>query len=197
MLSLWILSSGLKYGYDPDAPQSSDVILSHIPIPICMADRVIVEDKQNWLVKDNYIDNLPLLWEEYRNIGGPCELRLMFDGVSFTKIIDKGNKHDIDRAQQILEMVKKDMDFGKHIHVEHGREYSKEEIAVAFNTSVERIRQIEAKALRKLRHPSRSKFLQEFRRKIVSQLTAKGRVKPKLTLEQSEEYISNYWPKVL
>lgn len=40
-----------------------------------------------------------------------------------------------------------------------GRAYTLEETAKEFNVSVERIRQIEAKALRKLRHPSRSRRL--------------------------------------
>ena len=36
-----------------------------------------------------------------------------------------------------------------------------EEVGKAFNVTRERIRQIEAKALRKLRHPSRSKHLKD------------------------------------
>ncbi|HEY5577975.1 MAG TPA: sigma factor-like helix-turn-helix DNA-binding protein, partial [Deferrimonas sp.] len=37
-----------------------------------------------------------------------------------------------------------------------------EEVGATFNVTRERIRQIEAKALRKLRHPSRSKRLRTF-----------------------------------
>ena len=37
-----------------------------------------------------------------------------------------------------------------------------EEVGKEFNVTRERIRQIEAKALRKLRHPSRSKKLKDF-----------------------------------
>ena len=37
-----------------------------------------------------------------------------------------------------------------------------EEVGKEFNVTRERIRQIEAKALRKLRHPSRSKRLKDF-----------------------------------
>ena len=37
-----------------------------------------------------------------------------------------------------------------------------EEVGKEFNVTRERIRQIEAKALRKLRHPSRSKKLRDF-----------------------------------
>jgi RNA polymerase primary sigma factor len=40
-----------------------------------------------------------------------------------------------------------------------GRAYTLEEVGQKLNVTRERIRQIEAKALRKLRHPSRRKFL--------------------------------------
>jgi RNA polymerase primary sigma factor len=43
-----------------------------------------------------------------------------------------------------------------------GRAYTLEETAKEFNVSKERIRQIEAKALRKLRHPSRSMKLKDY-----------------------------------
>jgi len=43
-----------------------------------------------------------------------------------------------------------------------GRTHTLEEVGKEFNVTRERIRQIEAKALRKLRHPSRSKKLKDF-----------------------------------
>ncbi len=46
--------------------------------------------------------------------------------------------------------------------VEDGRTRTLEEVGKEFNVTRERIRQIEAKALRKLRHPSRSKKLKDF-----------------------------------
>ena len=46
--------------------------------------------------------------------------------------------------------------------VEDGRTRTLEEVGREFNVTRERIRQIEAKALRKLRHPSRSKKLKDF-----------------------------------
>ena len=42
------------------------------------------------------------------------------------------------------------------------RPRTREEVGTEFNVTRERIRQIEAKALRKLRHPSRSKKLKDF-----------------------------------
>ena len=54
------------------------------------------------------------------------------------------------REEQILRMR-----FG----VDDGTEHTLEEVGRAFNVTRERIRQIESKALRRLRHPSRSSEL--------------------------------------
>ena len=43
-----------------------------------------------------------------------------------------------------------------------GSEHTLEEVGQRFSVTRERIRQIEAKALRKLRHPSRSRMLMAF-----------------------------------
>ena len=57
------------------------------------------------------------------------------------------------REQQVLELR-----FG----LVDGTSYTLEEVGKRFNVTRERIRQIEAKALRKLRHPSRAKKLKDF-----------------------------------
>jgi len=58
-----------------------------------------------------------------------------------------------DREKKVLKLR-----FG----LEDGRARTLEEVGKEFNVTRERIRQIEAKALRKLRHPSRSKKLKDF-----------------------------------
>ena len=50
--------------------------------------------------------------------------------------------------------------------LEDGRARTLEEVGKEFNVTRERIRQIEAKALRKLRHPSRSRKLRAFRQPV-------------------------------
>jgi RNA polymerase primary sigma factor len=46
--------------------------------------------------------------------------------------------------------------------LEDGSEHTLEEVGQSFQVTRERIRQIEAKALRKLRHPTRSRKLRAF-----------------------------------
>ncbi len=58
-----------------------------------------------------------------------------------------------DRERQVVRLR-----FG----LQDGRARTLEEVGKEFNVTRERIRQIEAKALRKLRHPSRSKRLKDF-----------------------------------
>ncbi|HSG17051.1 MAG TPA: sigma-70 family RNA polymerase sigma factor, partial [Anaerolineae bacterium] len=57
-----------------------------------------------------------------------------------------------DRERQVLEMR-----FG----LKDGKDHTLEEVGREFGVTRERIRQIEAKALRKLRHPSRSRVLRD------------------------------------
>jgi RNA polymerase primary sigma factor len=57
------------------------------------------------------------------------------------------------REREVLEMR-----FG----LKNGRPHTLEEVGQAFSVTRERIRQIESKALRKLRHPGRSRKLRDF-----------------------------------
>jgi RNA polymerase primary sigma factor len=57
------------------------------------------------------------------------------------------------REQRVLQL---------RFRLEDGRSRTLEEVGVEFNVTRERIRQIEAKALRKLRHPSRSRKLKDY-----------------------------------
>ncbi|MBN2554845.1 MAG: RNA polymerase sigma factor RpoD [Anaerolineales bacterium] len=58
-----------------------------------------------------------------------------------------------ERERQVLEMR-----FG----LQDGKDYTLEEVGKHFKVTRERIRQIEAKALRKLRHPTRSRHLRDY-----------------------------------
>jgi RNA polymerase primary sigma factor len=60
-----------------------------------------------------------------------------------------------DRERQVLELR-----FG----LVDGKEHTLEEVGLYFNVTRERIRQIESKALRKLRHPTRARHLRDFLR---------------------------------
>jgi len=59
----------------------------------------------------------------------------------------------LDRERQVLELR-----FG----LTDGKDHTLEEVSRYFNVTRERIRQIEAKALRKLRHPTRSRMLKDY-----------------------------------
>ncbi len=78
------------------------------------------------------------------------------DAAAFVLMRDELNKvlgTLTDREQEVLRLR-----FG----LEDGRARTLEEVGKEFNVTRERIRQIEAKALRKLRHPSRSRKLRDF-----------------------------------
>ena len=58
-----------------------------------------------------------------------------------------------DREREVLELR-----FG----LRDGKEHTLEEVSRYFDVTRERVRQIEAKALRKLRHPARSRDLRDY-----------------------------------
>ena len=78
------------------------------------------------------------------------------DAASFTLLREQLNEvlgTLTDREQKVLRLR-----FG----LDDGRARTLEEVGKEFNVTRERIRQIEAKALRKLRHPSRSRKLRDY-----------------------------------
>ena len=73
-----------------------------------------------------------------------------------------------DREQTILE---------KRFGLDDGRIKTLREIATQFNVTKERIRQIEAKALRRLKHPSRSRKLKPYlKEKRLDELTPQDKL---------------------
>jgi len=75
------------------------------------------------------------------------------------------------------------MRFGIDVASEH----TLEEVGKDFSVTRERIRQIEVKALRKLRHPSRSKKLESFFEKEFGNLVADGTVDENSDDDSSDE----------
>jgi RNA polymerase primary sigma factor len=75
-------------------------------------------------------------------------------------------EHDILRAQLLSVIETLTPREQKVIRLRHGLDDNHprtlEEVGREFNVTRERIRQIEAKAIKKLRHPNRSKKLQDF-----------------------------------
>ena len=75
------------------------------------------------------------------------------DKVSLKEKIEKDLQNLTQREREVLELR-----FG----LVDGKDHTLEEVSNYFNVTRERIRQIEAKALRKLRHPTRSRQLKEY-----------------------------------
>ena len=74
---------------------------------------------------------------------------------------------DMEHGEILLEMAKlmdalSDDRKDVYKRQDDGRARTLEEVGKEFNVTRERIRQIEAKALRKLRHPSRSRKLKDY-----------------------------------
>jgi len=78
-----------------------------------------------------------------------------------TAVEESALQHDLHRAlESLTERERKviELRFG----LADGKERTLEEVGTEFKVTRERIRQIEAKALRKLRHPTRSRILREY-----------------------------------
>ena len=115
------------------------------------------------IIKNNYLSyaslNAPIGEDEASELG---EMLPQDDALSIEEIVsEKFLREELemvlatltDREQAVLRL---------RYGMDDGRERTLEEVGKYFNVTRERIRQIEAKALRKLRHPSRSRKLKDF-----------------------------------
>ena len=85
-------------------------------------------------------------------VAGPVKRETM-QGALLQEQLDEVMQTLTDREKKVLALR-----FG----LEDGRSRTLEEVGKEFHVTRERIRQIEAKALRKLRHPSRSRKLKDY-----------------------------------
>ena len=79
-----------------------------------------------------------------------------YDGVTYD-----GTNYSYNKDEGKLTQFK-DAQGNSRFGIDDGRTRTLEEVGKVFNVTRERIRQIESKAIRKLKHPSRSKKLKDF-----------------------------------
>lgn len=115
------------------------------------------------IIKNNYLSyaslNAPIGEDQASELG---EMLPQEDELSIEEIVsEKFLREELERVLSTLtnrEQTILRLRYG----MDDGRERTLEEVGKIYNVTRERIRQIEAKALRKLRHPSRSRRLKDF-----------------------------------
>ena len=88
-------------------------------------------------------------------------LEFLFDDISNQK--DLASTEDVYKRQVLSTLTEREQKVLRlRFGMSDGRARTLEEVGKEFDVTRERIRQIEAKALRKLRHPSRSRKLRDY-----------------------------------
>jgi RNA polymerase sigma factor (sigma-70 family) len=130
-------------------------------VPVNSAGRQFSSWTSTWVVAKAFrrcrVINANVLWKSSKggltNFGmhdGSVKIRV---NINLKEMTDQVLNTLTPREERVLKMR-----FG----LEDGTEHTLEEVGQIFAVTRERIRQIEAKALRKLRHPSRSRRLRAF-----------------------------------
>ena len=137
--------------------------LGQDPTPEQIAERMdMTPDKVREILKiaqEPVSLETPIGEEDDSHLGDFIEDEVIENPVDYTtrvvlrEQLDEGHDTLTDREENVLRLR-----FG----LDDGKMRTLEDVGKVFNVTRERIRQIEAKALRKLRHPSRSKQLKDF-----------------------------------
>jgi RNA polymerase primary sigma factor len=132
---------------------SSDEIAKRMDIPVAKVRKV------------RKIMRVPISLETPIGTDGDSPLSDLIEdhaGISPAEAVMSANMHE--RTAHVLRTLssREEKIIRMRFGMEDGSEHTLEEVGRAFSVTRERIRQIEAKALRKLRHPSRSQKLKSY-----------------------------------
>ena len=136
-----------------EAYQLADILEVNIKVlfPKWMAKKLIPKNSNLNLYVE--IEKASLSTPEVLSLPAPDNLEENLEKEFLKKTMKEALNSLSEREKKVLEMR-----FG----LKDNKERTYEEIGKSFHRSKERIRQIEAKALRKLKHPSRKKHLEYF-----------------------------------
>lgn len=119
-------------------------------------DKAVGEDEDSELINFVGEKNVGSLFGNYKEYGDP---ELLYEEVELSKVV----------AEVLSTLKEKESTIIKYrFGLIDGRTHTLEEIGKFYNVTRERIRQIEAKAIKKLRHPSRSGQLKPFTGQYIS-----------------------------